>query len=459
MRGREETMNKNLKALGAKFQNQELHAVPSVSCLHAQDKNYGCITLIPAVTESGKHVVLVNDYGFVHSVKTKLTDVLAALAAHSGYAVSEDAVSPDGWTPVSRVQRLMAEAEACLRAEGFGDDPLAAQSLARVNPDEVRKLDMPVGDRTVWAETLARGLNNQNAAVVMGLNFACENARCESFNVYKMLRGTDSFGYPLPFMVSRVAVEGPIAHLSDVAKTVLSKRFGEGLKRCYVTEEDGKCILEYAVCVSDAAVKAIVEHTYPLFEANPSDDCIRVVEFTLSQPLSTDQKSELRAALQVSAAAVSCEFGEQAVRIGFPSYRGVPEDKSESLRQRAEFVKSCVGADIVQGASVVAVLDLTPQVEAQAAAGTYRRLANVAATDFTHSRITGMRKQSSSLENTFLGKSSTGEWYVESVVDGHVLAVGERDGVVKFGYMVKKGFTEQADAATADVHQLLSLVA
>lgn len=449
----------NLKSIGAAFGGSALFAIPNQSCLMARDANYGCLTVIPAVNESGRHVLLIHDYGFNETARATLDKTLSKLAEKAGTGKSEDAVLPEVWTPVIRVSKAVLDIEEALKAAGFGPDRLGVQTSAQVTVEEAYALDMPLGDRAVWPEVLNRGLSNQNTSVIMGLSLCCKNARHESFEVLKALRGKDSFGAALPCMISRVVLEGAPETIHAMALATLKNKFGDNLMRCTVTPCEGGQVLEYATMVSQDAVKALMERTYPVFEQNPSHDCIRVVEFKLTQPMTAEEQAELKGAIEGSAVAVTCEFRERSVRVGFPAYAKLPPESSEDLRRRVDFVSGFTG-DTTQALEVLETLALNkPEPVAFRAESSYKKMAQVNRDDFTHSRITTTRKLPVSLSKSFLGAAAANEWYVESPVAGHVLALTEKDGEVKCGYLVRKGTAERPAEARAEVDKLLALVA
>lgn len=449
----------NLKALGVSFGGSALFAVPNQHCLAVRDSNYGCLTLIPAVNESGRHVLLVNDYGFNEKARAALDKTLAKLAERAGTGKSGDVVLSEVWTPVVRVSKAILDVEAALKESGFVTDKLGVQTIAQLPVEEACALDMPLADRAAWPEVLVRGLNNQNTAVIMGLSLCCKNARHESFDIYKTLRSKDAFGYPLPCVVSRVMLEGAPENVHAMALATLKNKFGENLLRCTVTPCEGGHVLEYATMISSDAVKALMERTYPVFEQNQSHDCIRVLEFKLTQPLTVEEQAELRGAIEGSAVAVTCEFRERSVRVGFPAYSKIPVEQSEDLRRRAEFVGQFTG-DIMQALEAVETLAFNKQGPVQfKSESSYKKMPLVNRADFTHGRITTTRKVHVPLSQSFLGAAETNEWYVESPVPGHVLALTEKDGEVKGGYLVRKGVAERPEEARAEVDKLLSLVA
>ncbi len=448
----------NLKSLGTSFGGSALFAVPNQHCLAVRDANYGCLTLIPAVNEAGRHALLVTDYGFDEKARSTLDKILAKLAERAGTGKSGDVVLPEVWTPVVRVSKAMLDVEAALKESGFVTDKLGVQTIAQLSVEEACALDMPLADRAAWPEVLTRGLNNQNTSVIMGLSLCCKNARHESFDIYKTLRGKDSLGYPLPCIVSRVVLEGAPETIHAMALATLKNKFGDNLLRCTVTPGEGGHVLEYATMISQAAVSALMERTYPVFEQNQTHDCIRVVEFKLTQPLTEEQQAELKGAIEGSAVAVTCEFRERAVRVGFPAYSKIPAEQSEDLRRRADFVGKYTG-DITQALEVVETLALNKQVPVQfKAESSYKKMPLVNRTDFTHARITTTRRVQVPLSQSFLGAAPANEWYIESPVPGHVLALTEKDGEVKGGYLVRKGAMERPEEARAEVDKLLSLV-
>lgn len=458
-------MNGNLTPFGASLDGKELFVLPGLKSLILRDEDYGYMTVVPAITESGRHVMAVSRYGCGEDTRKVVESGLKDVGTKVGTTQLRDIpfVKVETYKPAMRMPASMNRLTEFLSGAGFGDK-LDSRSLVEVEAAEAMELDVPLGNKKPLSETIERGLKAQDEAVLMGLRLTCESAKSFSFGIYPMLHGKDHIGYELPFMVSRMKLEGESEKLQPVVREALQDRFGENLVRCTVTPEEGFPVLEYAVRISPEAVQMLSEQTYPVFQADSQHNCIRVVEFRCKDTISKDLHEQLDVALKASAAAVKSEMleGDMAIRVGFPAYNRLPANKSEDLQQRVEFVERLLSNNVEVADKVLhETLDLSPDEvkTVKQSNGDYKRVSKVNMESFAYSRIVGAKDVKQNLAAGRLGEASNGGWYFEASVPGHVLALiqGE-EGKVTAGYFVEKGVTEDRESARTEAKRLLALV-
>jgi len=458
-------MDHNLASFGASLDGKELYVLPGLKSLIIRDGGYGYTTVVPAVMESGHHVLAVSHYGSNEESNRIIESGLKDIGEAAGRTHLREAsfVKVSVFRPAMRTPASMTRLKEFLAGAGFGGK-LDTLSMVEASPESAMGLDVPVSNPKPISETIQRGLKAQDEAVMMSLRLTCEGAKSLSFDIHNMLHGKDAIGYPLPFVVSRMALEsGTSEKLQKVAQEALIERFGDNLIRCTVTPEDGLPVLEYAVQVSPDAVKLLSEQTYPTFNADSQHNCIHVVEFRTKDKIDGELAERIEAACQASAVGVNFEVleGEMGMRIGFPAYSRLPANTSEDIQKRVSFIESLLRDVSVADTLVHKTVDFTTEnvKKTHKANGEYARLSKVEASNFAYARLVGSKTVSQKLAAGRLGAPVNGAWYFESNVPGHILSLVQEDsGKVMVGYFVEKGSTEDRPSARAEAKRLLSLV-
>ncbi len=458
-------MKTNLKSFGASLDGKELHILPNYKSLVIRDENYGYTTVIPTVTEAGRHTLAVCHYGSNKETNQIIESALKDVSHEIGktYIRDADYIKVSAFKPALRTQESLHRIKEILLGAGFGES-LDSRSVQEVVTEDAISLDVPIKSNKPIAETTLRGLRSQDEAVLMSLKLTCEGTKAISFDIHNMLNGKDHVGYPLPFVISRLSMESHESEdLQNVAREILDGRFGSNLVRCTVQPEDGYSVLEYAVLVSSDAMKMLSEQVYPIFKSDPQHNCLRVVELRTKEVVDGAVLEGLEAAITASGVGVNFELleGGMGIRIAIPSYDRLPANESSDLEQRVTFVSGFLDALSVSEPKLHETIAFNSETvkTVQKSNGEYVRVSCFESKDFAYARTVSTKDLQHTLSEGRLGASMSGTWYFESHVDGHVLALTQdASDKVTVGYFIKKGVLENKEAARADAKSLLALV-